>query len=300
MKAIQYDNYGPPDVLHVADVAEPHPGPGQVRIRVRAAAVNPFDCKVRSGMMSGGRPLDRPAGTGLEAAGIVDEVGEGVTGTHVGDPVFGFTAGPAAAEYALMRTWAPQPRSMSFVRAAGLSVVAETAWRVLRELGVVPGQTVLVHGAAGGVGQATVQLVRELGAHVIGTASEQNHDLLEQLGATPTTYGDGLVQRVAALAPRGVDLVVDTAGRQLDDLLAIAGSPERVITIANYGAAERGVRVSRGGSGAADALARTAALAEQGRFTLRVVRTFDLDEAAEAHRLSETRSTNGKIVIVLG
>lgn len=300
MKAIQYDSYGTPDVLHVAEVAEPHPGPGQVRIRVRAAAVNPFDCKVGSGAMAGGRPLGRPAGIGLEAAGIVDEVGEGVTGTHAGDPVFGFTAGPATAEFALMRIWAPQPRSMSFVQAAGLSVVSETAWRVLAESEVGPGQTVLVHGAAGGVGQATVQLARELGARVIGTASERNHDLLEQLGATPTAYGDGLVERVAALAPAGVDVVIDTAGSQLDDLLAIAGSPERVITIANYGAADRGVRVSRGGSGAADALARTAALAERGRFTLRVARTFDLDEAAEAHRLSETRSTNGKIVIVLG
>lgn len=300
MRAVQYAAYGGPEVLRVGDAEEPHAGQGQIRIRVLAAGVNPFDSKRRRGLLSKGQPLAAPVIPGVEAAGIVDEVGEGVGGTAVGDPVFGFTVGGATAEYAVLNLWAPQPRSLSYVQAAALPVVAETATRALRVVGVEAGHTVLIHGASGGVGQAAVQLAQELGARVIATASERNHDLLVQLRATPTTYGEGLVERVAALAAGGVDRVFDVAGSQLEDLITIAGTPEHVISIANDAAADHGVRVSGGRNRAHDALAQVSDLADQGRFSLRVVRTFDLADAAEAHRLAESGTVNGKIVIVIG
>lgn len=205
MRAVQYSRHGGPEVLHVTDVPEPHAGAGQVRIRVRAAAVNPYDHKVRSGMFAGGAEPARPTIPGAEAAGVVDEVGDGVAGTRVGDHVFGLATGGASAEFALLTHWAPKPGTVSFEEAAGLTVVSETAERCLRLLGVVAGETLLVNGAAGGVGQAALQLARLRGARVIGTASEHNHDLIRSLGATPTTYDRGLPARVAALAPQGVD-----------------------------------------------------------------------------------------------
>lgn len=297
MQAVVYREYGPPEVLHLAEVPEPHAGPGRIRIRVQAAGVNAYDAKVRGGLMAGGRPLAGPARIGLEASGIVDEVGDGVTGVAVGDAVFGFTVGGAAAEFAVLDAWAPQPRTLSAAQAAGLPVAAEAAIRVLRELGAGAGRTLLVHGGAGGVGQTAIQLARHQGLRVIASASERNHELLSLLGATPTTYGEGLADRVQALAPEGVDAVFDAAGSQLDDLLAIAGA-ERIVTIANYGAGSRGVRVSTGPR-VPDALAEAADLAERGALSVRVVRTFALGEAAEAHRISESRSAAGKIVLVV-
>lgn len=296
MRAIQFDSYGPPDVLHVAEVPEPTAGPGQVRIRVHAAGVNPFDYKLRSGMMARGAALETATIPGLEAAGVVDQVGEGVTGVKLGDAVFGLGAA-TYAEFAVLRAWALKPAEISFEQAAALAVAGETATRMLAALGLETGRTVLVHGAAGGVGQAAVQLALEAGLSVIGTASETNHAWLRQLGAEPVTYGDGLPGRVAALAPKGVDGVLDTAGSQLDDLLAVVASPDQVVTIANYTAAERGVRFTGGGGDASATLARIAELAASGRFAVRVARTYDLGQAPAAHELSESRRSGGKIVL---
>ena len=300
MRAVQYSRHGGPEVLHVTDVPEPHAGAGQVRIRVRAAAVNPYDHKVRSGMFAGGAEPARPTIPGAEAAGVVDEVGDGVAGTRVGDHVFGLATGGASAEFALLTHWAPKPGTVSFEEAAGLTVVSETAERTLRLLDLRAGETLLVHGAAGGVGQAALQLARLRGARVIGTASEHNHDLIRSLGATPTTYDRGLPARVAALAPQGVDAVLDAAGTSLDELLQI--EPTRVVTIANYDytAGDRGVRVTTGGGDEAafDVLPWISDLACRGEYRLRVTAAFPAQEAAEAHRLSESRSAGGKIVLV--
>lgn len=300
MRAVQYSRYGGPEVLHVTDVPEPHAAAGQVRIRVRAAAVNPYDHKVRSGMFAGGAELARPAIPGAEAAGVVDEVGDGVAGTCVGDHVFGLATGGASAEFAVLTHWAPKPGNVSFEDAAGLTVVSETAERTLRLLDLRAGETLLVHGAAGGVGQAALQLARLRGAVTIGTASERNHELLRSLGAIPTSYDPGLPARVAALAPQGVDAVLDAAGTSLDELLAIAGGPGRVVTIANYTAGDRGVRVTTGGGDEAafDVLPWISDLVARGEYRLRVTATFPAEEAAEAHRLSESRSAGGKIVLV--
>src|SRR3954454_24230682 len=205
MKAVQFDVNGGPEVLHVAEVPEPHAGPSRIRIAVRAAGINPIDFKNRSGMFGPSKTL--PVTTALDAAGVVDEVGEGVEGVGVGDEVFGQATGGAAAEFAVLTHWAVKPPAMSFEEAAGLPVAVETAQRAFRTIGIKPGDTVLVNGAAGGVGTAAVQLALASGAGtVIGTASETNHDFLRSLGVVPTTYVEGLVERVRELAPDGVDL----------------------------------------------------------------------------------------------
>lgn len=304
MKAIQYTEFGGPEVLHVADVPDPRAGAGQIRVRVRAAAVNPIDWKVRSGMMGG----DLPKRTGQEVAGVVDELGEGVDGVAVGDEVFGPAAGGGgAAEYALLEHWAPITPSLDFATAAGLPVAVETATRTLDLVGVADDQTLLVNGAAGAVGISIVQLARGRGARVIGTASPENHDYLRANGAEPTTYGDGLVERVRALVgdaqEPAVDRAIDAAGHgALPAMVELAGGPERVVTIADYeGAQATGVTMT-GGSNAPRAwyaLEQVTGLIEAGRFSLPVARTFALDEIADAHRLSETGHVRGKLIVLI-
>jgi NADPH:quinone reductase-like Zn-dependent oxidoreductase len=296
MRAIQFTQYGGPEVLTlVADAPEPTAGPGQVRIRVHATTVNPFDYKVRSGMMAAGKELTGAVILGLEASGLVDQVGEGVTGVSVGDAVFGSAT---YADHAVLRAWAPKPERLSFAEAASLAVGGETALRVLGLLALEQGQVLLVHGAAGGVGQAIVALGVAAGLRVIGTASEANHDLLVELGAEPVVYGDGLVPQVDELS-NDVAGIVDAAGTQMAELLAIAGSPDRIVTIANYSARDAGVRFSGGGGDAKGALARVSELAEEGKIAVRVAQAFDLTEAADAHRLSESRRASGKIVLTV-
>lgn len=300
MKAIAYREFGGPEVLELVDAPDPHPAPGQIRVAVRAAGINPVDWKMRQGMMGG----DLPQRTGREVAGVVDELGDGVTDVAVGDAVFGFAAdGGGAAELALAVDYAPIPPSLDFAGAAGLPVAVETAVRTLDAVGAGTDTTVLVNGAAGAVGSAVVQIARARGAQVIGTASENNHEYLRSLGAEPTTYGDGLVQRVRALAPDGVDAAVDAAGGgALPALVELAGGPDRVITIADYaGAQETGVAFSGGmGTGrAVHALRQIGDLIESGAFTLPVAQTFALDQIAEAHRLSEARHVRGKLILLV-
>ncbi len=299
MRAVVFSEYGGPEVLHETDLPEPQAGPGQVRIRVRAAGVNPFDHKVRSGMMARGAaaPERGPVVPGLEAAGVVDQVGAGVTGVSAGGEVFGLGSS-TYAEYAVLRAWAPKPPGLSFEDAAALPVAGETASRLLATLPLDQGQVVLVHGAAGSVGQALVQLARQAGLRVIATASAVNHAWLRQLGAEPVTYGEGLVDRVRAVTGTGVDAVFDTAGSQLDDLLGLVDSPDQIATIANYAAADRGARFTGGGGDATAALARIGELAASGRFGVRVARSFPLEEAAAAHELIAQRHAAGKIVLV--
>lgn len=296
MRAIAYNAYGGPEVLTTVELPVPEPGPGEIRIKVRASGVNPIDYKLRSGFRADAA-LDHAVVPGREASGVVDALGEGVADVAVGDDVFGLGSG-TAAEYAILRAWAPQPAPLSFVQSAGLALVGETAERALDLLDVGTGDRLLIHGAAGGVGQAAIQLARLRGATVIGTASERNHDLLEQLGAVPVAYGDGLVDRVKAVAAVPLK-VLDAAGTQLDDLVALAASPDDVVTIANGAAQGRGVRFTGGGGDARARLAKVAALADAGQLQVRVAATFDLADAAQAHHLSESRTANGKIVLLV-
>lgn len=303
MRAVRYSAYGGPEVLEVDEVEEPHAGPGQVRIAVRAAGVNPIDWKLRAGMMAGGKALDAPRIPGSDAAGVVDEVGDGASGVAEGDAVFGFAVGGAAAEHAVLQQWAAKPDGLSFEEAAGYPVPVETAVRVLGLLGVDEGQTLLINGAAGGVGTAAVQLAVARGARVIGLASERNHEYLRELGAEPTTYGEGFVERVRELAPDGVDRAFDVVGSGvLPELIDLAGGADNVVTIADFAhAPQLGVRVTTGGDDRAlGALDEAAQLHEEGRFSLPVERAFSFADAAEAHRASEGGHVRGKLVLVPG
>ncbi|GIG71202.1 oxidoreductase [Phytomonospora endophytica] len=292
--------FGGPEVLEIVDVPDPRPGPGQVRIAVRAAGVNASDWKKRAGLMD----PELPQTLGHEAAGVVDELGAGVTGVAVGDRVFGFTAEPAAqAELAVLAHYAPVPPALDFATAASLPAAVETATRALDRLGVGEGDTLLVNGASGSVGGAAVQLAVARGARVIGTGSAPNHEHLRSLGAEPVAYGEGLTARVRALAPDGVDAALDVAGSGvLPELIALAGGTERVVTIADFAGAEaHGVTFSRGDDGRVlHALDEIGGLVESGRFTPPDVRTFPLTEVAEAQRLGENGPVRGKIVLVAG
>ena len=299
MKAARFSRFGGPEVLEIVDLPEPHPGPGEVRIAVHAAGVNPSDWKKRQGLMD----QQLPQTMGHEAAGVVDELGEGVADVAVGDRVFGFSAEEGAqAELVVLSSYAPIPPSVDFPGAAVLPAAIETATRALDQLAVVAGSTLLINGASGSVGSAAVQLAVQRGARVIGTASPANHEYLRSLGAEPVAYGEGLVERVRALAPGGVDTALDVAGSGvLAELIELAGAPEHVVTIADFaGAREHGVMFSRGGAGrAVHALAEIGELIESGRFSLPVVQTFPLTEIAQAHRVSEAGHVRGKLVLLV-
>jgi NADPH:quinone reductase-like Zn-dependent oxidoreductase len=301
MQGIQFTQFGGPEVLELVELPDPEPGAGQLRVAVRATGVNPIDWKVRSGMMGG----DLPKRTGQEVAGVVDKLGDGVRGVEVGEAVFGAAAGGGgAAELALVENYARVPEGLDFAGAAALPVAVETAVRTLDALGVTEGQTVVINGASGSVGLAAVQFARARGAHLIGTAGAANQDYVREFGAEPTTYGDGLVERVRALAPDGVDRALDASGGgALPALVELTGATERVITIADYAGAEQTGVVFSGGMGperAWHALAEAAELIEAGRFRLPVAQTFPLADIAEAHRISESGHPRGKLVLIVG
>jgi NADPH:quinone reductase-like Zn-dependent oxidoreductase len=299
MRALRYSEYGGPEVLAVGEAPEPHAGPGQVRVAVRAASVNPIDHKLRSGAM-GADPDALPRIPGVDAAGVVDEVGPGVQGVVVGDEVLGIGSA-TSAELAVLDLFTVKPAAMSWAEAAALPLGAETAARALDLLGVGEGTTVVVEGAAGGVGSAAVQLAVARGATVVGTASERNHDYLRRLGAVPTTYGDGLVERVRELAPQGVDAVLDTAGKgSVPQLVQLVDDPAQVVSIADFSAPQLGARVTSGGEERAGyALGEAVRLHGEGRYAVEVERTFPLADGAEAHRLSEGGHVRGKLVLLV-
>ncbi len=303
MKAAQFSRFGGPEVLEIVDLPDPHPGPGQIRITVRAAGINATEWKLRKGLLNFGAGL--PQTTGRDVAGVVDEVGEGVTDVAAGDRVFGVSDdGAGAAELALLTHRAPIPLFLGFVDAAGLPVALETATRSLDQLNVGRGTRLLVNGAAGGIGSTAVQLAVARGARVIGTASTANHGYLRLLGAEPVTYGEGMAERVRALAPDGVDAALDVAGSGvLPELIDLAGGPQDVVTLADIdGAKQHEVRFSSGflQGHAFHALAEIGALIEAGRFWLPVERTYPLGEISEAHRVSEYGHVRGRLVLVIG
>jgi NADPH:quinone reductase-like Zn-dependent oxidoreductase len=298
VRAAVYSQTGDPEkVLSVGEVEEPHAGPGQVRIAVRAAAVNPIDWKVVTGM-TGASP-SAPTVPGIDAAGVVDEVGDGVTGVQVGDAVFGQASGGSAAEYAVLAAWAPKPDATPFEVAGGMPVAGETAVRVLDLLGLEAGQTVVIDGASGGVGIAAVQVAVARGLTVIGTAGEANQDFVRSLGATPTLYGPGLADRVRELAPDGVHGGVDTAGRgSVSDLIALTGDPAKVVTIADFAAGQLGAQVTTGGGGQAPRLAQIADLLHAGRLHMPIAGTYPLDRIGEAYAESQGGHVRGKLILI--
>jgi NADPH:quinone reductase-like Zn-dependent oxidoreductase len=299
MRALIYRSYGGPEVLEVAEVPEPHAGPGQIRIAVKAASVNPMDWKLRSGMLSGEKALEAPAYLGFDASGVVDEVGEGVTGVAVGDEVFG-KGNNTQAEYAVLDAWVHKAPQLDWAVAGAVGVTGETSERVLRLLGVQPGETLFIDGGAGGVGAVATQFAVARGIRVIASAGQDNQDYLREIGATPVLYGQGLVNRVRAVPGDPVTAVLDAAGKTpIEDLVALVPEPSRVVSIANWGAASAGARVTGGSqdSQPMKAMAETAELLEQNKLVVKV-QTFPLDRAAEAHRISESGHVRGKLVLL--
>ncbi|TDC54587.1 NADP-dependent oxidoreductase [Jiangella ureilytica] len=302
-RAVRYTRYGDPDVLSLDTVDLPEPGPGEVRVAVRAAAVNPYDWKARRGLYAGDQAPARPARVGLEFAGTVDAVGPDVTGWSAGDAVFGLGSGTAATHIVVAADGlVAKPRSMSFVQAAALPVACETAYRAIRLLDVTAADVVLVHAAAGAVGLVATQLALVRGARVIGTAGTANHEFLASLGAEPVLYGDGLADRVRALAPRGVDAVLDASGRDvLPVSVELAGGPERVVTIADGSAEQYGVRATWSADLPLPQVFETVLpLVEQGAVQLPVAGTFPLEQVAEAQTVSESGHLRGKLVLTVG
>lgn len=299
MKAVRFAEYGGPEVLQVVEVPEPHAGPGKVRIAVRAAGVNGMDWKIRAGYLTAQMPIDLPSGTGIDASGVVDEVGNGVSGVAVGDAVFG-SGSATLAEYAVLSNWAHKPDALSFEEAAGYPVPVETAVRIIDQVGVAAGETLVVSGAAGGVGSAVVQIARDRGITVIGTASERNLDYLRSLGAVATTYGDGLVERVRTLAPDGVDAALDIAGSGvIAELIELTGDPVKVLSIADFTAPQFGARISTSGAGAAASFAEAARLFDEGALRIPVERTFSLADAGEAQATSQAGHVAGRLVVTI-
>ncbi|MFC8826663.1 NADP-dependent oxidoreductase [Streptomyces sp. NPDC057137] len=299
MRAVRYHEYGGVETLVVEQAPDPHPGSGEIRVRVAAASVNPVDWKVRSGAVREVFPVDLPAIPGRDVVGVVDEIGEGVEGVSIGDRVFGLGGVTGAtAELAVLSAWAHAPTTWTDEEAAGAGLASVTAMGGLKPLGPLAGRTLLIEGASGGVGSAAVEIAVAQGATVIGTARERNHEFLASLGAVPTTYGTGLAERLATLAPGGVDIALDTAASgSLPDLVAIVGDPTRVSTIADHANAHvLGVHLANAENDST-LLSEAAELGRQGRYTPRVERTYPFEQTVEAHAYAERGHTRGKIVI---
>ncbi|MBZ5733320.1 NADP-dependent oxidoreductase [Nocardioides sp. TRM66260-LWL] len=308
-RAVVATTYGGPEVLALTDVALPSPGPGEIEVAVRAAGVNPVDAKIRSGLF-GPDPDALPRRLGSEAAGVVVAAGGDpeTAAFTVGDEVVGFPLTGAYAERIVVPADAlvRKPAEVSFVDAAGLLLVGATAEHALTVTKVGEGDTVLVHGGSGGVGLVAVQLAAQRGARVLATASEARHDLLRELGAEPLLYGDGLLERVRAAAPDGVDVALDLVGTAEALEVSLALVPvERITSIANFDSAPKaGVTVLGGGPGAdpgteirAAARPRLLELLAAGSLRLVVSDVLPLEEVAEAHRRIDSGHTVGKIVL---
>jgi NADPH:quinone reductase-like Zn-dependent oxidoreductase len=299
MRALQYRTYGGPEVVEWAEAPEPQAGPGTIRVAVRAASVNPIDWKIYTGAMSDGAPMSGVGYLGYDAAGVIDQVGEGVTGVSVGDEVLG-QGQHTQAEYAVLRAWAGKPPSVDWAVAAAASVAGETSERGLRLLDVRGGDMLFIDGGAGGVGAVAVQMAIARGATVIASSGESNHDYLREIGATPVLYGDGLVERVRAAAGGTVDAVFDVAGKTpAKELIRLTPEPSQVLSIANFAAGEDGARVTGGGpdSEPMSALAEVAELLAANKLVVKV-QTFPFDRAAEAYGISQDGHVRGKLVLV--
>lgn len=308
-RAVVATAYGGPEVLSLIDADPGEPGPGQVLLQMRAAGVNPIDWKSYTGAF-GTDPTKLPIRIGQEAAGTVVRVGPEVDGIAVGDDVIAYRAPGAYAERVLVsaNNTVVKPATLSWEKAAGLLLAGATAWHTVVATRIGPGDTVLVHGAAGGVGSMVVQIAHARGARVIGTASVANHEYLMDIGAIPVVYGPGLAARVREHARSGVHAAIDTVGttEALDTSVALVTDRQRVATIANFahGAVLR-VQLLGSGPGAdpgtairADARQKLVDLVVAGKLDVRIAGTYRLADVAKAHRAGIAGHGRGKMVML--
>ncbi|GAA2639674.1 NADP-dependent oxidoreductase [Streptomyces axinellae] len=305
MRAIAVQHYGDTDALELIEQPTPAVAPGEFLVRVKAAGVNPADEKIAVGSLDGIMVTHFPLIPGFEMAGVIEARGFGATEFEIGDEVIGFVLKDWAqngtyAELvsAPVRTLARKPKSWDWLHSACLPLNGLTAYQAIKRLDIIEGDTVLIHGAAGGVGTLAVQIAALRGAHVIGTASERNHGHLRELGATPITYGEGLAGRVRELAPEGIDAALDFYG---GDAVAVSRKvlkdPARVASVADITAPEQGGQLVWARANA-DELTEVAALAESGRLSVPVNRSFPLEQAADAWRMLHAASrARGRIVL---
>ncbi|KRE83440.1 NADP-dependent oxidoreductase [Arthrobacter sp. Soil764] len=305
MKAITYSEYGTPDVLELTDVPVPKVGPGMVLVKVKAAAVNPVDWKIMAGYLDAAMDLQFPAIPGWDVAGVVESVGIDARQFQPGDEVIAYgrkdyVHGGSFAEYIALpeRLLARKPASLGWNESAGLPLAGLTAYQVLNRLGLTSGETVLIHGGAGGVGSLGIQIAVALGAKVIATASEKNHEFLRSLGAEPVAYGEGLADRVRALRSGGVEVVADFAGGNLDATLAVLAEGGRHASIADSEVEEHGGTWMWVSPVGAD-LQELAELVDQRNIRVEVAKVLPLAQSAEAFRLNMEGHTRGKIVVAV-
>jgi NADPH:quinone reductase-like Zn-dependent oxidoreductase len=303
MKAVRFAEYGDVDVLNIVEVPVPEPGTGQVVVQVKAAGINPGEAKIRQGLLHARWPATFPSGEGSDLAGVVSRVGQGVTGFGPGDEVIGYTDERASqAEFVLTEAGhlTSKPASVPWAVAGSLYVAGCTAYAAVRAVTLAAGDTVVVAGAAGGVGSIAGQLARLAGAVVIGLAGETHHAWLRSKGVIPVTYGNGVAERIRAAAPR-TDAFIDTVGAGYVRLAIDLGvGPDRIETIADYAAVQQyGVKAEGNAAGAgADVLAQLAGLVAAGQLEVPIAATFPLDQVRDAYRLLERGHTGGKIVLV--
>lgn len=310
--AIVYSEIGTPDVLRLTEIPDPVAGPGEVVVRIEAAGVNPLDAKLRRGARPSA-PITEPRRVGLDGAGVVASLGEGVTGFEIGDRVVivnvpGTYASALAVPVSKLFRLSD---GVTMAEGASLGIPVGTAYQCLRSLGVQKGDTLLVHAGSGAVGQAAVQFAVLWGARVIATASPERFEQLRSLGAEPVAYGDGLTERVRALAPEGVTVALDCAGTDeaIRTSLALVDDRDRIATIVRGpDAADFGIRAFSGGSPVPltdeeqawrrEAIPLTINLIEAGDFQIELGPELPLADAASAHELIERHAANGKIILV--
>jgi len=302
-RAVKFDHYGGLEVLQVVDVPRPTPGPGQVLVRVKAAGINPGEISIRKGVFAERWPAKFPSGQGSDFAGVVEETGPGVAKLAKGDEVIGFTHERASqAEFVVVDAGnlVPRPAKVSWEQAGGLFVAGTTAFAAVRAVDLKPADTVVVSGAAGGVGSIAVQLARNAGARVIGLAGKGNDQWLTDHGVIPVAYGDGVEGRIRAASGGKVDAFVDTFGGGYVELAIKLGvAINRIDTIIDWAAAEKYHVKTDGNAAAANAgvLGQLAGLVAAGKLEIPIAKVYPLSKVREAYQELEQRHTRGKIVL---
>jgi len=304
MKAVVFDHFGGLDVLQIKEVPVPKPGTSQVLVRVKAAGINPGEASIREGKLNHMFPTVFPSGEGSDFSGIVEEIGEGSQGFEVGNEVIGFTNNRNShAEYVLAEAdqLVFKPKAVSWEEGGALFVVGTTAWACVHAVNLKAGETVVVSGAAGGVGSIVIQLAKNIGAKVIGLAGEANQDWLAGKGIVPVVYGNGQLERIQKAAGGPIHAFIDTYGQGYAELaLELGVSPQRINTIIDFEAVHKfGIKAEGSGKAATkEVLKALSEMIATGKLVIPIAKSFPLDQVIEAFRALEDRHTRGKIVLI--